>query len=233
MACWLWCLGSQNLWQVFFCHVYSYLWEKRKMGTKAQICGHGDVIFHVKVCIETCRCHFQDVLHIPDLGYSLLLVSKEDLERFSATFGNECRVATKGKRTIVATCSRFSLYTVEELKEYLPPIVSNVALLRLWCERLLHAKEKKSCRCLSEVQFDVYHHFLHWERMNVPPVCFENRSEQNLRKTNPHSVHQRHSTFYTQTFSVQLRLCLPVDHCILYLSGTTALAVTIFPIQPN
>lgn len=77
---------------------------------KAQVCCFVDVIFYLKIAIVSYRCRFQDVLHIPDIGYSLLSVSETDMEGFSTPFENKLCKATNGERTIVKGCIRCLLY---------------------------------------------------------------------------------------------------------------------------
>lgn len=189
-----------------------------EIGTKAkaQICRHGDIIFHVLVGNETYRCHFKDVWHVGALGYLLLLVSKVNLKGLNTTFGNSWFVVIKGERTIVAWCTRSSLpYTVGELRECSPFVVAKIAAISLCHERIAIANENGTVPMSQKSTVWGVQSLYSLRKHKIPAACLESPTEQASWYTNQLRVHQECFSFHIHTFALQLRLCLLVENSIL------------------
>lgn len=99
------------------------------MGTRAKalICKPEDVQFQVEVGNETCRCRFQNVLHVPKLEYFSPSIRTMENEGYCTAFGNERCFIEKIEKTLLTGSLHVSLHvfgmqtaskweTVEKLK---------------------------------------------------------------------------------------------------------------------
>lgn len=78
---------------------------------KAQICGHGDVRFHVKSGNKAYGYRIQSVRHLPEFEYSLLSVCSMDVRGSCKTSGNQhCIFNMRGKSKGTWTFAKTSLH---------------------------------------------------------------------------------------------------------------------------
>lgn len=109
-------------------------------GSKVQIVGKGTIEIKIKVSNKDRLCRIENVLHVPELGYSLLSVSSLDRKGLDITFSDQkCRIKTQTSTIHATGTMRGNLYLLDTCNS---STANNTVLLsndiETWHKRLAH-----------------------------------------------------------------------------------------------
>ena len=114
-----------------------------------RVMGMGDVVVRINVDGTVRKCKLTDVLHVPELGFSLLSVAKMEQKGLDVHFKKgRCNIMSYNKLFATGTRTK-NLYVLDVAPEYVPSEVACVANLQLWHERLAHVHPKSIVKMVN------------------------------------------------------------------------------------
>lgn len=115
----------------------------------ARVAGMGDVIISVNVEGRICKRKLKDVLHVPDLGFSLLSVAKLEEKGLEVSFKTgKCKIFSGA--TLVATATRMNDLYLLDVEDTTGAEVACVGNLQVWHERLAHSSSESIVNMVNQ-----------------------------------------------------------------------------------